>query len=112
MTGGTVVVLGEVGDNFGAGFTGGVAFVYDREKKFEMRVNPDSLHWQRVASPYWGGVLKNLVERHVTETESRHAASMLNDWDREFPHFWQIVPKDYIKYLPVPLDEQAEAATA
>ena len=112
MTGGTVVVLGEVGDNFGAGFTGGMAFVYDREKMFEMRVNPDSLHWQRVASPYWGGVLKNLVERHVAETESRHAATMLNDWDREFPHFWQIVPKDYIKYLPVPLDEQEAAATA
>ena len=41
MTGGTVVVLGEVGDNFGAGFTGGVAFVYDPERKFELRVNPE-----------------------------------------------------------------------
>ncbi|MDD2705800.1 MAG: glutamate synthase-related protein, partial [Acidocella sp.] len=112
MTGGTVVVLGEVGDNFGAGFTGGLAFVYDREKKFELRVNPDTLHWQRVNSGHWAGVLKSLVERHVAETESRYAATLLNDWDRESLHFWQVVPKEYIKYLPVPLDEAAEAVSA
>jgi glutamate synthase (NADPH/NADH) large chain len=112
MTGGTVVVLGEVGDNFGAGFTGGMAFVYDREKKFELRVNPDTLHWQRVNAAHWAGVLKSLVERHVAETDSRYAATLLNDWERESPHFWQVVPKEYIKYLPVPLDETAEAISA
>ncbi len=112
MTGGTVVVLGEVGDNFGAGFTGGMAFVYDREKKFELRLNPDTLHWQRVASAHWAGVLKGLVERHVAETESRYAATLLNDWDREFPHFWQVVPKEYIKYLSEPLDDAPQAERA
>ncbi len=112
MTGGTVVVLGEVGDNFGAGFTGGMAFVYDREKKFELRLNPDTLHWQRVASAHWAGVLKELVERHVAETESRYAATLLNDWNREFPHFWQVVPKEYIKYLSKPLDDAAQAERA
>ncbi len=112
MTGGTVVCLGEVGDNFGAGFTGGMAFIYDREEKFELRLNPDTLHWQRISAPYWGGVLKSLVERHVAETESRFAATLLNDWDREFPYFWQVVPKDYIKYLPVALDEVAQAVPA
>ena len=60
MTGGTVVVLGEVGDNFGAGFTGGVAFVYDPERKFELRVNADTVLWQRVATAYWEETLKNL----------------------------------------------------
>ncbi|MGP8027053.1 MAG: glutamate synthase large subunit [Acidocella sp.] len=112
MTGGTVVVLGEVGDNFGAGFTGGMAFVYDREKKFELRLNPDTLHWQRVASAHWAEVLKGLVERHVAETESRYAATLLNDWDREFPHFWQVVPKEYIKYLSEPLDDAPQAERA
>ncbi|MBB5372366.1 glutamate synthase large subunit [Acidocella aromatica] len=112
MTGGTVVVLGEVGDNFGAGFTGGMAFIYDREKKFELRVNPETLHWQRVASAHWAGVLKGLVERHVAETESRYAATLLNDWDREFEHFWQVVPKEYIKYLAAPLDDTAQAERA
>jgi glutamate synthase (NADPH/NADH) large chain len=112
MTGGTVAVLGEVGDNFGAGFTGGVAFVYDPDAQFELRVNRDTLLWQRVATPYWEGVLQNLVQRHVTETESRFAASMLNDWERELPHFWQVVPKDYVKYLSSPLIQEAEAERA
>jgi glutamate synthase (NADPH/NADH) large chain len=112
MTGGIVVVLGEVGDNFGAGFTGGMAFVYDREKKFELRLNPETLHWQRVSSVYWAEVLKGLVERHVAETESRYAAILLNDWNREFEHFWQVVPKEYIKYLAAPLTDEAQAASA
>uniref|UniRef100_UPI00261CE64E glutamate synthase large subunit n=1 Tax=Acidocella sp. TaxID=50710 RepID=UPI00261CE64E len=112
MTGGMVVILGEVGDNFGAGFTGGMAFVYDKAQKFEMRVNPDTLHWQRVAASHWAGVLKGLVERHVAETESRFAATLLNDWEREAPHFWQVVPKEYIKYLPAALTDAVEAASA
>jgi glutamate synthase (NADPH/NADH) large chain len=53
-----------------------------------------------------------LVQRHVTETESRFAASMLNDWERELPHFWQVVPKDYIKYLAAPLDAEEMAERA
>jgi glutamate synthase (NADPH/NADH) large chain len=107
-----VVVVGEVGDNFGAGFTGGVAFVYDPAQKFERRVNAESILWQRVATPYWEGVLKLLVERHAAETQSRFAATMLNDWERESPHFWQVVPKDYVKYLASPLIEEVAAVSA
>ncbi len=112
MTGGTVVVLGEVGDNFGAGFTGGVAFVYDPEQKFELRVNADTVLWQRVATPYWEEALKTLIQRHVAETESRYAATLLNDWARELPHFWQVVPKEYVKYLAAPLAEEQEEVSA
>jgi glutamate synthase domain-containing protein 3 len=43
-----VVILGEAGDNFGAGFTGGMAFVYDENGTFEQRINPDTLLWNRV----------------------------------------------------------------
>ena len=112
MTGGTVVVLGEVGDNFGAGFTGGVAFVYDPARQFEVRVNPDTVLWQSVATAHWEGVLKTLVEQHVKETGSRYAASILNDWARALPNFWQVVPKDYVKYLEQPLNDEVEAALA
>jgi glutamate synthase (NADPH/NADH) large chain len=106
MTGGTVVILGEVGDNFGAGFTGGVAFVYDADEKFELRVNMDTILWQRVNHPYWDDKLRGLIQRHVAETESRFAASLLNDWDRVAGKFWQIVPKEYVKYLPQPMSEE------
>jgi glutamate synthase (NADPH/NADH) large chain len=109
MTGGTVVILGEVGDNFGAGFTGGIAFVYDPERKFRQRINEETLRFQRIATSYWEDTLRALVERHALETESRFAATMLNDWERESLHFWQIVPKEYEKYLPSPMVEQVAA---
>jgi glutamate synthase (NADPH/NADH) large chain len=113
MTGGTVVVLSTVGDNFGAGFTGGMAFVYDPDDKFEVRVNRDTLGWQRVATPYWEGVLRDIIAMHVSETSSRYARMLLHDWQRSLPRFWQIVPKDYVKYLPAPLtEESAEARRA
>jgi glutamate synthase (NADPH/NADH) large chain len=103
MTGGTVVILGDIGDNFGAGFTGGMAFVYDPAHAFQMRVNPDTLTWQRVTSDHWAGVLKSLVATHASETSSRYADMLLHDWHRVLPQFWQIVPKDFVRYLPVPL---------
>jgi glutamate synthase (NADPH/NADH) large chain len=103
MTGGTVVILGPAGDNFGAGFTGGMAFVYDVDGMFERRLNPDTLQWQRVANPHWESVLRGLVTRHVAETSSRYAQRLLHEWDRSLPRFWQVVPKEYVRYLPVPL---------
>ncbi len=112
MTGGTVVILGETGENFGAGFTGGVAFVYDQNGNFENRLNRESLTWQRIGSVYWEQELKNLIEWHVQETDSRYAATMLNDWDREVLKFWQVVPRDYAKYLPAPMDDEVEAERA
>jgi glutamate synthase (NADPH/NADH) large chain len=112
MTGGTVVVLGEVGDNFGAGFTGGMAFIYDPAGSFEMRVNPDTLTWQRLASSHWESVLLALVEEHARETSSRYAAMLLHDWDQERLCFWQVVPKEYVKYLTQPLGQEEESLRA
>jgi glutamate synthase (NADPH) large chain len=108
MTGGTVVILGAVGDNFGAGFTGGMAFVYDPDELFEKRVNPDTLTWQRVSSAHWEKVARDLVAAHVEATSSRYATMLLHDWDRTLPRFWQVVPKDYAKYLPMPLSDAPE----
>ncbi len=57
--------------------------------------------------------MKALVERHTLETESRCSAAILNDWSRELGNFWQVVPRDYIAYLPMPLtEENAEIAAA
>jgi glutamate synthase (NADPH/NADH) large chain len=108
MTGGTVVILGPVGDNFGAGFTGGMAFLYDPDDMFRLRVNPESLTWNRVASPHWAGVLRDLVATHARETTSRYATRLVHDWDRVLPHFWQVVPKEFVKYLAHPLGEPAK----
>lgn len=108
MTGGTVVILGEAGDNFGAGFTGGMAFVYDEHDTFEQRINPDTLLWSRVTDPKWEATLRELVETHARETHSRYAALLLHKWDKILPRFWHVVPREYagiIGYSPA-----AEAA--
>ncbi|WP_431284888.1 glutamate synthase large subunit [Humitalea sp. 24SJ18S-53] len=110
MTGGTVVILGAVGDNFGAGFTGGQAFIWDADGTFEKRVNPETLLWRRLGSAHWESVLRDLIARHVAETGSRFAARLLNDWEAERGRFWHIVPKDYAKYLERPMEEIAVAA--
>jgi glutamate synthase (NADPH/NADH) large chain len=112
MTGGVAVILGPVGDNFGAGMTGGMAFVYDPAKAFAERVNADSVIWQRVASRYWEGVLSELVEEHAAETGSRFAKQILAHWDRELPQFWQICPKEMLERLRHPLADRVEAARA
>ena len=60
MTGGNVVILGKVGDNFGAGMTGGMAFIYDPNKEFENYVNSNSVVWQSIENDYWKSYLKDL----------------------------------------------------
>ncbi|RBM09280.1 glutamate synthase large subunit [Novacetimonas cocois] len=110
MTGGLVVILGEIGDNFGAGFTGGMAFVYDASGTFEERVNPDTLTWSRVEDPKWEAALREQVETHVRETSSRYAELLLHNWDKVLPRFWHVVPREYarvIGFAPVELPRSA-----
>jgi glutamate synthase (NADPH/NADH) large chain len=112
MTGGQVMVLGPVGDNFGAGFTGGMAFVLDVDSTFERRLNPESLTWQRIAHPHWDLVARGMLEAHVRETASVYAARLLHDWNETAAMIWQVVPKGFAKYLPAPLSVEAKALTA
>ncbi len=109
MTAGVAVILGSVGDNFAAGMSGGMAFVYDPADVFPRYVNPESVVFQRLASAHWEGVLKGLVEEHVAETQSRYAARILADWPLERGHFWQIAPQEMLTRLEHPLSD-AEAA--
>ena len=71
MTGGSIIILGEVGDNFAAGMTGGMAFIYDKSKQFEKKVNPETVVWQNVETEYWKEFLKNIIEEHSKETNSK-----------------------------------------
>ncbi len=113
MTGGTAVLLGDVGMNFGAGMTGGMAFVYDPDDSFAARANPESIVWQRLSSAHWEAKLRGMVEAHVEATDSKWAAGLLEDWDRAIGSFWQVVPKEMLTRLPVPLnDDTAEAVAA
>jgi glutamate synthase (NADPH/NADH) large chain len=110
MTGGMTVILGPVGDNFGAGMTGGMAFVYDTDGSFEDRVNDETLTWQRIEMPYWEKRVKELVEMHVQATQSRFAARLLNAWKREHTKFWQVVPREMLSILEHPTTRAADEA--
>ena len=103
MTGGKVVVLGRVGNNFGAGMTGGMAYIYDIEEKFKHQYNPESLELYRITHPHWEAELKALLERHVSYTDSPIATRILTDWERQLKHFWHVVPTEIIKTLSHPL---------
>ncbi len=108
MTGGTVAILGPVGDNFGAGMTGGMAFVYDTDASLVSNINPDNVVYHRMQSPHWEQVLRDLVTEHWRETQSRFAERLLVDWDRELRRFWHVVPKEMMDKLEHPVLVQAD----
>ncbi|NLI26163.1 MAG: glutamate synthase large subunit, partial [Acetobacter sp.] len=108
MTGGMIAILGEIGDNFGAGFTGGMAFVYDPDRTFEKKVNPETLWWGEVRSGEWQQRLRELVETHVAETNSAYGQMLLHKWDEVLPDFWHIVPRDYARVVDFDISENAE----
>ena len=108
MTGGKIIILGAVGDNFGAGMTGGMAFVYDPKNAFERAVNPDSVVWQRIGTEYWEAECRELIELHARETGSEFSAKLVEDWEYEREKFWQVIPKEMLTRLDQPLAEAAE----
>ena len=108
MTGGTVVVLGSVGDNFGAGMTGGMAYLYDIDDQFEKAVNPDSVVWQRFGSEYYEEQCLDLIRKHAAQTGSEFSKKILAEWDFARTKFWQVIPKEMLNRLSVPLQEAAE----
>jgi len=112
MTGGTVVILGPVGDNFAAGMTGGMAFLYDPGETLPLRINPQGVVFQRLDSDHWDALLKALVEEHREETQSRFAERLLIDWQRERRHFWQVVPREMLEHLEHPLSDAAAVERA
>ena len=103
MTGGTIVILGEVGDNFAAGMTGGMAFIHDKSKEFEKKVNPDSVVWQNVETEYWIRFLKDLVNEHAKETGSLLSKNIISNFKEEIKNFVIVCPKEMIDKLENPI---------
>jgi glutamate synthase (NADPH/NADH) large chain len=96
MTGGAVCVLGRTGVNFGAGFTGGFAYVLDLERNFVDRYNHELIDISRFhpeAMQSHVQHLEGLLERHVAETGSTWAAEIVNDLRTYLPKFWLVKPK-------------------
>ena len=103
MTGGTVVILGDVGDNFAAGMTGGMAFIYDKSRELEKKINPESVVWQNVETDYWINFLMKLLKEHFEETDSKISKKIINDFNEEVKNFIQVCPKEMLNKLKNPI---------
>jgi glutamate synthase (ferredoxin) len=100
MTGGRVVVLGPTGRNFGAGMSGGVAYVLDEDGGFTAgRVNNQMVEVGGVDDPAEAEALRALIARHVEATGSTHAQRLLDEWPRTLARFARVIPKDYKRVL-------------
>ena len=112
MTGGVAVILGRIGANFGAGMTGGMAYVWDPEGRAPGLMNMDTLVTCPVTMPAWEAELRGLIERHADETGSRRATEILAEWEASLPRFLQVCPKEMLPHLRHPLVEEAHAIPA
>ena len=111
MTGGTVAVLGLTGQNFAAGMSGGVAYVYDEDGLFAKRCNMSMVALEKVeaADAAIGKVqhlnqpdevtLKALIENHAKYTGSVRASSLLADWTTSRSKFIKVMPIEYKRAL-------------
>ena len=106
MTGGTAIILGQVGDNFGAGMTGGMAFVYDEKNNFENYANPTSIIWQSVETDYWKKYLKDMLSQFFKETKSKIAKKILDNFDTNLKSFIQICPIEMLDKLEKPISSK------
>jgi len=103
MTGGTIVILGDVGDNFGAGMTGGMGFVYDPENIFQNKANPETIVWQKIETKFWINSLKVLVKKHFDETKSEVSRKIIENFETEVYKFYQVCPKEMLDKLESPI---------
>ncbi len=99
MTGGRVVVLGPTGRNFGAGMSGGRAFVLDEKGDFATRCNTELVGLSPVDDPAEAEELKEVVARHAAATQSARARRILSEWDAFLPSFVKVLPHDYRRVL-------------
>jgi glutamate synthase (NADPH/NADH) large chain len=108
MTGGRVVVLGKTGRNFGAGMSGGIAYVWDPDGEFPSQCNRGTFDLEHVSTAADITELKQLVENHRDYTGSPVAEKILATWEDSLTQFVKVMPTDYKRVLA----ERAAAATA
>ncbi|OQX60004.1 MAG: glutamate synthase large subunit [Helicobacteraceae bacterium 4484_230] len=113
MTGGRVVILGEIGMNFAAGMSGGIAYIYDKDGTLASRVNRGMVDLDAVETDEDAEEIRSMIEKYVTYTNSKEAAEILGDFGQAKEKFIKVMPVDYKRVLAERLrvkDEQAVTA--
>ncbi|MDC0924462.1 glutamate synthase subunit alpha, partial [Flavobacteriaceae bacterium] len=94
MTGGTAIILGDIGRNFAAGMSGGVAYIYKSTKFDKRNFNSEMIEFENPSNQDLD-LVKKLIENHFTFTSSKIAERFLNNWDKESKNFIKIMPTEY-----------------
>jgi glutamate synthase (ferredoxin) len=94
-----VVVLGSVGRNFGAGMSGGIAYLLDEQGDLATRVNTQMVATDRLEDPEEMAEVLEMVERHHAYTGSSRAKQVLERWPDVAARFVRVMPKDYARVL-------------
>lgn len=98
MTGGLAIILGRVGNNFGAGMSGGIAYVLDMDNSFDQRVNPEMIGIEALTEEDQS-LVKGKIEKHLELTGSPLAEEYLNNWSEILPRFKKVMPNDLKRVL-------------
>ncbi|MDA0301163.1 MAG: glutamate synthase large subunit [Chloroflexi bacterium] len=108
MTGGRVVIIGKTGRNFGAGMSGGIAYVLDEDGDFATRCNREMVDLEALEEPEDLELVKGLLERHIGYTGSTVAEALVRDWPSAAKRFKKVMPRDFKRVLM----ERAQAQAA
>ncbi len=95
MTGGVAVILGSIGRNFGAGMSGGIAYLYNAQDTLEIRCNNEGLNFLKVTDNEDIKELRGLIENHYNYTHSPLAQRILEDWENSIKKFTKVYPEEY-----------------
>ncbi|MGJ8632959.1 MAG: glutamate synthase large subunit [Luteolibacter sp.] len=109
MTNGTVAILGKTGKNFGAGMSGGVAYVYDVDGKFYSRVNTEMVVAMPIRRQQDIDEVKKLIELHYEKTNSVQAKELLEDWENTISKLVRVIARERAELEAA--EEQHEAAS-
>ncbi|MGK2929278.1 MAG: glutamate synthase large subunit [Acidimicrobiales bacterium] len=109
MTGGRAVILGGTGRNFGAGMSGGIAYVYDPDDLFHRNLNNEMVDLDPLAEDDQEWV-RDRVRLHLQETNSAVAQRILDRWYKNVRHFKKVMPKDFKRVLTAIDRAEAEGA--
>ncbi len=99
MTGGRVVILGEIGKNFGAGMSGGIAYIYDEHQTLARRINRGLVDLDHIETAEDENEVKEMIENYLKYTGSKEAKVLLDNWDSSKKAFIKVMPVDYKRVL-------------
>ena len=110
MTGGSAIILGNIGDNFGAGMTGGSAFIYSNQKNLPEMLNKENVDTYQVVDNNWKDFLFKVLVDFNKQTKSKRGAFIIENFNQEISNFVHVVPDEVVDKLSFPVTSEHKIA--